>query len=449
MRIKMVIEISTIGGYNEVGKNMTAIKIGNSVVIMDMGLHIENYIRVRGEDDGFGGLTVANMQKADAVPDDRCIDDWKKNVKMIVPTHAHLDHVGAIPYMGNRYDAPVVGTPFTIEVIKTILRDEKIKIKNELKVLNANSGLKIDKDVSLEFVNITHSTPQTVVGVLHTPDGAVVYANDFKLDNNPTLGAKPNYDRLRELGKDGVDVLIVDGTRATRSGKTASESIARELLRDVMLGSDLNDGLIIVTTFSSHIARLKSIIEFGKKLNRKIVFLGRSLGKYVAAAEEIGLVSFSDEVEIVKYGNQVKRRLKQISTEKRNKYMLVVTGHQGEPESVLSRIATREIQFDLYPEDAIIFSCSVIPSPSNVANRELLESQLKKYKVRMFKDIHTSGHASKEDLRDMINMLKPRHIIPAHGDFTMISALTDLAMEMGYKVGENLHIMRNGQRIKI
>jgi len=445
----MTIEICTVGGYNEVGKNMTAIKVGDSVVIMDMGLHIENYVRVRDEENDSGSITVASLQKADAVPDDRAIADWRKNVKLIVPTHAHLDHVGAIPFMASHYGVPVVATPYTIEVIKAILRDEKIKIKNELKVLNANSHLRVNKELDLEFVNITHSTPQTVVGVLHTSEGVVVYANDFKLDNNPILGTKPNVERLRELGQQGVDVLIMDGTRAARSGKTPSESIAKEMLRDVMLGSDLKDGLIIVTTFSSHIARLKSIIEFGRKLNRKIVFLGRSLSKYVEAAEAIGLVNFSDEVEIVKYSKQVKRRLSQINKEKRNRYLLVVTGHQGEPESVLSRIARQELQFELYPEDAIIFSCSVIPNPSNIANRELLESQLKRYKVRMFKDIHTSGHASKEDLRDMLNMLKPKHLVPAHGDFTMLSAMADLAIEMGYTLGQNLHIMHNGQRIRL
>jgi ribonuclease J len=445
----MTIEICTVGGYNEVGKNMTAIKVGDNAVIMDMGLHIENYVRVKGDDDSNGNITVASLQKADAVPDDRVIADWRRNVRLIVPTHAHLDHVGAIPFMASHYGVPVVATPYTIEVIKSILRDEKMKIKNELRVLNANSTYNINKELSLEFVNMTHSTPQTVVAVLHTNDGAVVYANDFKLDNSPTLGAKPNIERLRELGKQGVEVLIIDGTRATRSGKTPSESVAREMLRDVMLGSDLKEGLVIVTTFSSHIARLKSIIEFGKKLNRKIIFLGRSLSKYVEAAEAIGLVRFSDEVELVKYSKHIQRRLKQLSSEKRNRYMLVVTGHQGEPESVLSRIARQEIPFQLYPEDSIIFSCSVIPNPLNIANREILENQLKKYKIRMFKDIHTSGHASREDLRDMINMLRPKHIIPAHGDFTMISALTDLGIEMGYKVGENLHIMHDGQRIKI
>lgn len=443
-----MVEICTVGGYNEVGKNMTAIKVADDVVIMDMGLHMENYVRIKGDEAEFSTVNASTLLKANAIPDDRCIDDWRNKVKLIVPTHAHLDHVGAIPYLANKYGVPVVATPFTIEVLKTLLRDEKFKIRNELKVLNPNSSYRINKDIRLEFINITHSTPQTVLAALHTKEGIILYANDFKFDNNPILGTKPNYKRLEELGKTGVKALIVDGTRATRSGKTPSESVAREMLREVMLDTNSKGGLVIVTTFSSHLARLKSIIEFGKRMNRKIIFLGRSLAKYVQAGENIGLIKFSKEVEIVKYREQIKKRLKKLENERRDKYILVVTGHQGEPESVLSRMIRQELPFTFYPEDHVVFSCSVIPNPSNIANREIMENDLKKHKVRMFKDIHTSGHASKEDLRDLINLVKPKHIIPAHGDFTMISALADLCIEMGYKMGENVHIMKDGQKLR-
>jgi ribonuclease J len=445
----MTLDITTVGGYNEVGKNMTAIRVGKEVVLFDMGLHIENYVSYKGADEDFRKMTAVELQKADAIPDDRCIEDWKKDVKAIVPTHAHLDHVGAIPFMATKYGSPVIGTPYTIEVLRTILKDEGFKLKNELKVLNPNSSIRLTKDLTLEFVNVTHSTPQTVIAALHTPEGIILYANDFKFDNYPTLGNKPNYQRLEELGKIGVKTLIVDGTRATRSGKTPSETIAKEMLRDVLLGTDSKNSLVIVTTFSSHLARLKSIIEFGKKMNRKVIFLGRSLAKYVYAGEAINIVNFSDDVEIVKYRRQVNKRLKQINTEKRDKYLLVVTGHQGEPDSVLSRIIRQEIQFNLLPNDHVVFSCSVIPNSTNIGNREIMEGQLKKFKVRVFKDIHTSGHASKEDLRDLISLVKPVHIIPAHGDFTMISALTDLAIEMGYRIGHTVHVMRDGQRISL
>ncbi|MBW2970906.1 RNase J family beta-CASP ribonuclease [Candidatus Woesearchaeota archaeon] len=444
----MTMEIFTIGGYNEVGKNMTCIKVDSEAVILDMGLHMENYINCKGDED-IQKITTAELLHADAIPDDSCLKKWKEFVRLIVPTHAHLDHVGAIPFMSNRYDAPIMCTPFTAEVIKTIVKDEGFKLKNPIKVLNPNSVYRLSKDTQLEFINVTHSTPQTVMAALHTKEGTVLYANDFKFDNYPTLGKKPNYKRLKELGKEGVKLLIVDGTRATREGKTPSESVAKQMLRDVLIATESKGKAVIVTTFSSHLARVKSIIALGKKMNRKVVLLGRSLAKYSQAGEALGIVNFSSDAEIVKYGNQVKKRLKQLSKERRDKYLLIVTGHQGEPEAVLSRIARGEFQYELGQDDHVVFSCSVIPNPTNQANREMLENQLKKYGVRIFKDIHASGHAAKEDLRDLINMVQPEHIIPAHGDFRMLSALTDLALEMGYKLGQNVHIMQDGQMMSL
>ncbi len=442
----MTLEICTVGGYNEVGKNMTAVKVKNEVVVLDMGLHLEKYIQYKGDED-VRKLTSSELKRVDAIPDDDAIKDWRKLVKLIVPTHAHLDHVGAIPFMSNKYNAPIVCTPYTAEVIKSIIKDDRFVLKNKIKVLNANSTYKISNNIKLEFINATHSTPHTVMVALHTPEGIILYANDFKFDNFPTLGKKPNYARLKELGKKGIKALIVDGTRAKQHGKTPSESVAKEMLRDVLIATESKGKIVIVTTFSSHLARLKSIISFGKKMNRKIVFLGRSLAKYVYSGEAIGIVNFSKEVEIVKYSKQIRKRLRQINEDKRDKYLLVVTGHQGEPDSVLSRIATHDLPFNLQQEDHVVFSCSVIPNALNIANREILENQLRRYKVRIFRDIHSSGHASREDLRDLINMVRPEHIIPAHGDFTMISALTDLAIEMGYELGKSVHIMQNGQRI--
>ncbi|MCH8003504.1 MAG: ribonuclease J, partial [Nanoarchaeota archaeon] len=211
---------------------------------------------------------------------------------------------------------------------------------------------------------------------------------------------------------------------------------------------DNKNNLIVVTTFASHIARLKSIIEFGKKLNRKIVFMGRSLSKYVKAAENVGLVNFSKDIEIVKYGRQIERKLKKVDKE-RKKYLLVVTGHQGEPKSVLYRIAKGELKFKLYHDDNVIFSCKTIPTPTNIANREALENELKRFGVRIFKDIHQSGHAAREDLRDFINLVKPKNIIPAHGNKEMKDALADLAVEMGYKRDKNIFLVKDGHKVVI
>jgi len=443
-----MIEICAIGGYDEIGKNMTAVKVDDEVVVIDMGLHLESYIKYTEEEEGdIIEISSKELAKVGAIPNDHVIKDWRSKVKAIIPTHAHLDHVGALTFLSNKYKAPILCTPFTAEVIKTISKDEKIKLKNELKILNVNSIYWISDKIKIEFINMTHSTPQTVMVAVHTPEGIVLYANDFKFDNHPTLGKKPNYGKLEELGKKGVNVLVCDCTRARQPIKTPSELVAKEMLRDVMLGVDSRNKAVIVTTFASHLARLKSIIEFGKKMNRKIVFLGRSLAKYTQSGENIGLINFSKDVEIVKFGKQIKKKLKQIEKSGKEKYLMVVTGHQGEPKSTLSKMVNGILPFRFNSEDHVIFSCTVIPSEVNIQNRTELEKRLRGYGVRIFRDIHSSGHASREDLRDLINLVKPKHIIPAHGEKEMKEALVDLAIEKGYKKGKTVHIVHDGDKL--
>ena len=442
-----MVEICSIGGYNEVGKNSTAVKIGNEAYILDLGIHLENYIKYT-QDEDIVSVNPKELMDAGAVPNISAIDDWKNNVKMILPTHAHLDHIGALPYLANNFKAPIMCTPFTSEVLKGILAEDKIKLNNKVRSMSANSSFQASGDVKIEFIHMTHSTPQTVMIALHTKEGIILYANDFKFDLFPTLGKKPNFKRLEELGKQKVLALICDSTYASDARKMPSESVAKEMLKEVMLGIDSKNKSVVVTTFSSHIARLNSIVGFGQKMNRKILFMGRSMAKYVKAAEDTGIAKFTNKVEIVKYAGQIKKKLKKISKD-RGKYLLVVTGHQGEPKSTLAKMMSGELKFNLMPEDHVIFSCKTIPTPTNIENRAKLEADLRSFNVRIFKDVHQSGHAAREDLRDLINLVKPEHIIPAHGERRMTSALADLAVEMGYKIGENVHVMGNGERIRL
>ncbi len=435
-------EICTVGGYDDVGANMTAVKIGDDVVIFDMGISVEKYIQYTNDDDVFD-ISIKQMISSGSVPDIRQIDDWKDKVKAIAITHAHLDHCAAIPFLAKKFNAPIYCTPYTAEIIKTMLRDDKLKIPNEIKILNPNSMIKINNKLKLEFINVTHSVPQAVVIALHSSEGSVLYANDFKLDSAPIIGKKTNLKRLKEL--DNVKCLILDSLYSNRDGKTPSEPIAHELLRDVMLGFE--GRAMIVTTFSSHIARLKTIIQLGKETKRKVVFLGRSLNKYVEAAENIDLVNFTKEIELVKYRRDINRAIRRLFNEGIDKYLLVVTGHQGEPKAVLSRIANSTIGKHLGKDDMVIFSCTVIPTKVNIQNREKLEESLKDHGVRIHKNLHVSGHASREDIRDFIKIINPKHIIPAHGGPDIRNGLTSLAEEMGF--AENYHMMGNGNRLKL
>ena len=443
-----MIEITAVGGYEEVGKNCTAINVDGTVILCDMGLHLENYIKyTESDEEDLMKLSGSALMKVGAVPDISKIEHLKKNVKAIIPTHAHLDHVGAIPYLSSKFDCDIFCTPFTGAVIRTILKDEEISIKNGIKILNVNSVYQLTKDIKIEFINMTHSTPQTIMIAIHTKYGVIIYANDFKFDNNPIIGKRPNFDRLKEIGKKGVLALICDSLYAPNSVKTPSEAVAKEMLREVLLGTESKDSLILITTFSSHLARLKSIVEIGLKLNRKILFLGRSLAKYTQAGEDVGLFKLSDKVEIVKYGSKVGKKLGSLNDEKRKKCMLVITGHQGEPKAVLSKIVNNQYNFKLKPEDHVIFSCKTIPTHTNIENRAFLEKRLRELGVRVFKDIHVSGHAGREDLRDLLQLTKPKNIFPAHGDKVMMEAMKDLALELGFDK-LNTHLLKNGHTVR-
>lgn len=444
----MSIEIRAVGGYGEVGKNMTAVRIDDEVIICDMGLHMPNYIKYTEEEgEDVVKIRTDELIKVKAVPNPELIDDWKDMVKAIIPTHAHLDHVGAIPYIADRFDAPVICTPYTGAVLRAILKDEKIKIRNEIKVLNPNAFLKISDKITIEFISVTHSTPQTVMVAIHTKHGVILYATDFKFDNNPVIGKKPNYEALEAIGKKGVLVALVDSLYAPEDGKSPSELVAKELLRDVLLGVDSRGKAVIVSTFSSHIARLKSIIEFGNKLHRKIVFLGRSLAKYIDAAAEVNIAHLEKEGEVCRFARQVARKLKEIEKKGPEKYLIIATGHQGEPKSVLSKMTTGVLPFHFENEDHVVFSCKVIPTPINRAYREILEGNLKSKGVRIFKDVHVSGHCYKEDMRDLIKYTKPEHIIPIHSEKHCMDAFTALGLEMGYKEGKTVHQLLNGQSL--
>ena len=271
------LEIIPIGGYGEVGRNSVAIRVDDEIVILDLGLNMEKYVEYTDSDE-IVELSGRKLIEIGAAPDVNILGDEKKNVKGILLTHAHLDHIGAVPFLANRFDCDVHATPFTIELVRKMFDEEERLTRGKLVSHEINERFRVGEKIEAEFINITHSVPQAVMILLHTPYGKVMYANDFKFDNNPTLGPKPNYARLRELTGQ-VDYLILDSLYAEHAIKTPSEKIAEEMLKDVLLGTQSRGATIIVTTFSSHIARLRAIVNVAKLMKRKPVFLGRSLQK--------------------------------------------------------------------------------------------------------------------------------------------------------------------------
>jgi ribonuclease J len=305
-------KIYSIGGYNEVGKNMTIVDLGEDAIAFDCGLFLPPLVELQERE---GVMNEKRLRELKVIPDDHLLDKLgiRNKLRAILVSHAHLDHVGAIPYIAPRYNAEIIATPFTIEVLNTIMRDEKISINNKIKKVHPNSSCIVKgkrKKYLIEFLNITHSIIQTSLIVLHTDEGAILYANDFKLDNFPQLGLKPNYEAIKRIAKKGVKVLIVDALYADTDRKTPSEKVARTLLEDVMLGVENKNSGIVLTTFSSHIARLKSIVDMAERLNRQVVFVGRSLNKYVSAAINTNLCPFKNKIKLISYRNRVEKRIK-------------------------------------------------------------------------------------------------------------------------------------------
>ena len=253
----MSLEIIPIGGFSEIGRNCFALKVDDEVVIFDMGLHMENYIGHTDSDD-IVDMSARTLMNIGAVPDVRVIDDLRKQVVAICIGHAHLDHMGATVFLSNKFNCPVYGSPFTMKVMKSMIKDEKIDIKNDLIEKKENSKFKVTDNIEIEFINVTHSTPETVLMAVHTKYGVIMYANDFKLDNNPTLGKKTNVKRIKELN---IKALIVDCLYSTTEGNTPSEMVAKQKLKEILLDQDIKKKNIFVTTFSSHIARIKTKIK--------------------------------------------------------------------------------------------------------------------------------------------------------------------------------------------
>jgi len=439
------VEVIAIGGYEEVGKNMSAVKVGEDVIIFDMGIHLDR-VHIH-EDTDIDRMHSLDLIERGVIPDDTLMKEVDGKVRAIVFTHGHLDHIGAVAKLAHRYEAPIIATPYTIALIERIIKGErKFSVTNPLQVLNNGEKCQISPDITLEFITATHSIPQTAIAALHTSEGIIIYANDFKFDNHQNISPPTDYSRLKELGRKGVLALIVETTRVAdeQEVKTHSEKIARIMLKDIMLNSlDGREGMI-VTTFSSHIERIQAICNIAEQTNRKLLLLGRSMERYGSMAEYMGILNLPETASIYGSPKSVNRALAN-AEENRSEYILVATGHQGEPDALLPRIANGKTQFTVKNGDNVIISAPVIPNPMNIANRNLMERRLKSNKARIFTNAHVSGHAGREDHRDMIRMLNPMHIIPAHGTLEMLASYTELAEEEGYKLGNNIHILRNGQ----
>lgn len=422
---------------------MTAVESQGDIVLLDMGYDMETVVE---SEESIEELTTTATIEAGAIPDDSSIHDKKEDVEAIVIGHGHLDHVGAVPKLAGSYDCPIIATPFTKSIIERNIKDDRKRVENDVIAVEPGESYEVNDDLTVEFVDITHSIPQTVMTVLHTPEGRLVYSLDFRVDRDPVLGDPPDFDRLEELGEEGVDVFIGDSTRVDEEAHGRSEKSVKTELKHVIDQAYDEGGAVFATTFASHVERLNSIIDANDG-RRKIAFIGRSLREYNESAEELGFIDLED-IEVVSYRDETEQLLERISKE-REDWLVICTGNQGEPNAALTRIVNGEHAMDLQDGDHVIFSCSVIPTPINESHRYKVEKTIKEAGALLYKDIHTSGHAKREGNREMIRTLEPDNIVPAHGTTEMLASYATLAREEGYSLGEDVFLSENGSIVEL
>lgn len=417
---------------------MTALEVHDEIVILDMGYDMEELIDMGNPAES---SPTKRLIRSGVIPNDKLLYQQREKVKGVVIGHGHLDHVGAVAKMAGSYNCPILASPYTMKIIEEKIRQDDKEVKNERVVLEPGTIHNLTSDFAVEFVKVTHSIPDTMLTVLHTPEGRMVYGLDFRIDRNPVLGDTVDFDRLKELGDEGIKLLVGDSTRVGDRGTGSTETMVKEQLKNTFDQLYKDRSAIVVTTFSSHIERLKSIMDVNAG-RRKVALIGRSLKEYTKMASDLRYLELKG-VEIASYREEVNDLFDEIN-ENRDEWLIVCTGNQGEERSVLKKLSKDQYPFQLQSEDHVVFSSSTIPTMVNKAERYKLERCLKKKGVTLHLDIHASGHGHREDLRLLIQTLRPDIMIPGHGNIHKLAEHATLAQEEGYQLNKTLFICENG-----
>ncbi len=418
------LKIIPLGGSEEVGRNCTVFEYANEIIVLDLGLDFPT------EETPGVDYIIPN------------IDYLKKNknkIKAIVISHGHLDHIGAIPYLISEIDfPPIYGLPLTIGLIRERLEEFGLEKKVKLKTINLDSTLKF-KNFSLSFFHVNHNIPDSVGVVFKTPVGSLVHTGDFKIDLTPTDQKPIDLEKIKKIGEEGVLVLFSDSTNATEPGSTLSEKKVAEMIDQLF--SQIK-GRIIFTTFSTLISRIQEVIKSAEKYHRRVAIVGLAMEKTIRVALNLGYLKVKPETIIWP------QKIKKISDEK---IVILASGSQGIESSALARISSGKHQLvKIKKGDTVIFSSSPIPGNERAVHNlmNLLVDQGAKVIYEPLFGIHASGHASQEDLKMIISLIKPRYFVPAYGEHYMFAAHAELAKEVGIPQ-ENIFILNNGDCLEI
>ncbi|MBP3916076.1 ribonuclease J [Clostridium sp.] len=417
------VRIIPLGGLGEIGKNITAIECDNEIVIIDCG--------VAFPDEEIYGVDLI-------IPDITYLKNNVEKIKGIFLTHGHEDHIGALPYVLKEINVPIYGTKLTIGIVKTKLEEHNILA--EAKLNNVEPGNMISfKKLKVEFIRNTHSIADSCSLAIFTPVGIILHTGDFKIDYTPIDGEKMDLQRISNLGKEGVALLMADSTNVERQGHSLSEK-SIGLTLDRIIGKA--KGRVIVATFASNIHRMQQIVDASFKNNRKVIFNGRSMENISKVAMELGYLHIP---------NSEVMSIDDLKNYENDKITLITTGSQGEPMASLARIAfSNHRKITIEPNDTFIISASPIPGNDKLISRVINQLFRKGADViyEDLEDVHVSGHAYQEELKLIHTLVNPKYFMPVHGEYRHLKHHGDLAENLGMKKN-NIFILETGDVLEL
>ncbi len=416
--MSQTLRLIPIGGLGEIGKNMLYIEHGNDALIVDAGLMFP-------ENDMLGIDYI--------IPDYRSLLDKKHMVRGLIITHGHEDHTGAIKHIANEFDAPLYATPLTRGLVEVKLRDAKMHDDVTLNTIHAGDKINLGP-FGIEFFHVCHSIPDGVGLGISTPAGLIVHSGDFKFDHTPVDGWPTDYSKLAEFAGRGVLALLSDSTNADKAGWTPSEAVIDPAFDMVLREAP---GRVIIATFASLIARIQQAANAAERYGRKLALVGTSMIENTRIAQKLNYLDVPEGL-IVPIDEALRMKPKQV--------VIMTTGTQGEPSSIVNRLAEgRNRQFDLHELDTVVFSSHPIPGNEETVHRTI--NKLLQRGARVIYDpiapVHVSGHASQEEQKLLIHLVKPKHFIPIHGELRHLHQHAAIAREVGVS-NDSIAVVENG-----
>ena len=410
-----------LGGLGEIGKNMTAVHQRSGMLVVDAGMAFP--------DEEMPGIDLV-------LPDFTYLREHADRLRGILLTHGHEDHVGAIPYLLREFRAPVYGTRLTLGLVESKLQEFGVK-NADLREVSAGEKFSFG-GFNVEFINVNHSIPGAVAVALRTSAGLFVFSGDYKVDLTPIEGEPIDLGRLAALGEEGVLAYFGDSTNSERPGYVPSERVVGETLNEVFRSVE---GRIIVASFASHIHRIQQVVEAAKQHDRLVAVTGRSMVRNVQIARELGYLDLPDAMMVDQ------RDIRRIPDQD---LVVLTTGSQGEPLAALSRIASGTHRtIEVGPDDAVVVAAHPIPGNERGVSRTI--NNLMRRGAQVFysplKPVHVSGHAAQEEQKLMLSLLKPRYLVPMHGEFRHLMHHAFTARSLGIPE-ERIFVLENGARLE-